>query len=109
MVLSTPELKIDETYLLTIGDDAEEITIEETSASFGDAQSGMFFGRMNWGGMQGREGFSGFGGGRPGRAQGEENVDGGMPHPQNSGEAMPDAGGMTLPEAGEPTETPKEE
>ena len=109
VVLSTPELKIGETYLLTIGDDAEEITIEETSASFGDAQSGMFFGRMNWGGMQGREGFSGFGGGRPGRAQGEENVDGGMPHPQNSGEAMPDAGGMTLPEAGEPTETPKEE
>ena len=53
--------------------------------------------------------FSGFGGGRPGRAQGEENVDGGMPQPQNSGEAMPDAGGMTLPEAGEPTETPKEE
>ena len=109
VVLSTPELKIGETYLLTIGDDAEEITIEETSASFGDAQSGMFFGRMNWGGMQGREGFSGFGGGRPGRAQGEENVDGGMPQPQNSGEAMPDAGGMTLPEAAEPTETPKEE
>ena len=109
VVLSTPELKIGETYLLTIGDDAEEITIEETSASFGDAQSGMFFGRMNWGGMQGREGFSGFGGGRPGRAQGEENVDGGMPQPQNSGEAMPDAGGMTLPKAAEPTETPKEE
>ena len=40
-------------------DDAEEITIEETAASFGDAQSGMFFGRMNWGGMQRRDTFAG--------------------------------------------------
>ena len=59
VVLSVPELTIGETYLLTIGDDAEEITIEETAASFGDAQSGMFFGRMNWGGMQRRDTFAG--------------------------------------------------
>ena len=72
VVISIPELEIGETYLLQIGENAEEITLSEVSASFGDAQSGMFFGKMNWGGMQGRENFHGFGGGHRGWQQDDE-------------------------------------
>lgn len=60
--ISCPGLKVGETYLIVIGDKAEEITIEETSASYGDAVSGGFGGRMNFGGMQHRGDFGGFGG-----------------------------------------------
>ena len=72
VVLSIPELEIGESYLLLIGENAEEITLNEVSAAFGDAQSMMFFGNMNWGGMQGRENFPGFGGGHHDRQQGGE-------------------------------------
>ena len=60
--LSCPEMQIGETYLVVIGDDAEEITLEETSSSFGNAQSTMFGGTMNWGGMEDRQHFGGHGG-----------------------------------------------
>ena len=45
-------MQIGETYSIVIGDSAEEITLEEISASFGDAQSEGFDGSMNWGGMK---------------------------------------------------------
>ncbi|MBO5551977.1 MAG: carbohydrate-binding domain-containing protein [Lachnospiraceae bacterium] len=63
MNMSCPELKVGETYLVVIGDKVEEITLEEVSASYGDAASGGFGGRMNFGGMQSRGEFAGFGGG----------------------------------------------
>lgn len=61
--LSCPELQLGETYLMVIGDNVDVITLEETAASYGDAQSSMFGGSMNWGGMQDRGSFGGFGGG----------------------------------------------
>ena len=54
VVLSCPEMQPGETYLLMIGEKSEEITLDEVSASFGDAQSIMFGGKMNWSGMQDR-------------------------------------------------------
>ncbi|MBO6016940.1 MAG: carbohydrate-binding domain-containing protein [Oscillospiraceae bacterium] len=53
VILSSPELKLGETYTVVIGDTAEEITLNEVSASYGDVQSEGFGGNMNWGdGMQ---------------------------------------------------------
>ena len=68
VVLSCPEMQLGETYLLVIGDSEEEITLEEIAAAYGDAQSSMFFGNMNWGGMQRPRG-DGF---MHGRHEGEE-------------------------------------
>ena len=73
--LSCPELTLGETYLMVIGDNVEEITIEEVSASYGDAQSGGFGGTMNFGGMQSRDDFSGFGGGHMGGGRGGRHWD----------------------------------
>ena len=66
LVLSCPEMQLGETYLVVIGDSEDEITLEETAASYGDVQSMMFFGRMNWGGMQRPQGGDGFGRSRRG-------------------------------------------
>jgi hypothetical protein len=53
LIISCPEMVQGETYTVVIGDTAEEITLEEVSASYGDVQSEGFGGRMNWGeGMQ---------------------------------------------------------
>ena len=54
-VLSSPEMETGETYTIIAGESEETITLSEMSASFGDAQSTMFSGNMNWGGMQRRE------------------------------------------------------
>lgn len=54
IILSTPELQVGGTYTLSFGDAEETITIEEVSASYGDAQSSMFGGTMNFGGMSPR-------------------------------------------------------
>ncbi|MBQ9360904.1 MAG: carbohydrate-binding domain-containing protein [Lachnospiraceae bacterium] len=62
MNMSCPEMQVGETYLVVIGDNVEEITIDEISASYGDATSGGFGGSMNFGGMQPRGDFGGFGG-----------------------------------------------
>ena len=70
VVISTPQLQLGESYLVVIGDKVEQITLTETSASYGDAASGGFGGNMNWGGMQRRDDFQGF-----------ENADGTMPEP----------------------------
>lgn len=51
VTISCPEMEQGGTYKLVIGDREEEITIEETSVSYGNAQSSMFGGKMNWGGM----------------------------------------------------------
>ena len=52
VALSCPEMKLGDTYTVVIGDSVEEITLEEVSASFGDAQSEGFGGPMTWGGMR---------------------------------------------------------
>lgn len=44
------------TYIVAIGDNTEEITLEEVSGSYGDAQSSMFGGNMHRGGMKPRGG-----------------------------------------------------
>ncbi len=62
--LSCPAMTVGGTYQVVVGDQAEEITLEETSASFGDAASSMFGGmnRMGQGGgMQMRGSFGGQG------------------------------------------------
>ena len=55
-LLSCPEMKTGDTYTVVIGENEEDITLEEVSASYGDAQSSMFGGKMNWGGMKRRGG-----------------------------------------------------
>ena len=50
VAISCPEMQLGESYTVVIGDTAEEITLNEVSASYGDAQSGGFGGNMNWGG-----------------------------------------------------------
>ena len=62
-LISCPEMEVGGTYTVVIGDNVEEITLEEVSASYGDAQSSMFGGNMNWGGMESR-GQGGPGGGQ---------------------------------------------
>ena len=103
--LSIPEMRLGESYLMVIGEQVEEITLSEVSASYGDAQSSMFGGPMNWGGMQQRGDFGGFdgafsGGGRPeppeGSFGGEMPDMGDMPSPPGGdfpGGGMPDFGG----------------
>ena len=56
LAISSPKMKQGETYTIVIGDSAEKITLNEMSASFGDAQSDNFGGSMNWGNMQFRPG-----------------------------------------------------
>ena len=48
--VSCPELSLDETYIVAVGNNAEEITVESVSASYGDAASNMFRGAMGQGG-----------------------------------------------------------
>ena len=57
VVFSAPEMTLGGTYTVVIGQSEETITLTQTSASFGDAQSAMFGGEMNWGGMQPSGGF----------------------------------------------------
>ena len=55
-LVSCPQMEKGSTYTVVIGDDTEEIKLEEISASYGDAQSSMFGGNMNRGGMKHRGG-----------------------------------------------------
>ena len=55
-LVSCPQMETGSTYTVVIGDDTEEITLEEISASYGDTQSSMFGGNMNRGGMNHRGG-----------------------------------------------------
>lgn len=47
VVISCPEMALGETYLLAIGTNTEEVTLEEAAMSIGDAQR-MMFGGMGW-------------------------------------------------------------
>lgn len=49
--ISCPELAVGETYRLAIGDDEEEITPEDTAASYGNVSAGGFGGMNPGGGM----------------------------------------------------------
>ena len=53
VALSSPALRLGETYRIVIGDRTEEITLSETAAAYGNAASSRFGGSMNWGGMEG--------------------------------------------------------
>lgn len=53
--LSSPEMKIGETYTLVIGEKEEQITLNEVSASYGDVKSEGFGGNMNFGRMHQRD------------------------------------------------------
>lgn len=112
--VSIPELEIGNTYQIVIGDGVEEITLEEVSASYGDAASTMFGGSMNWGGMMRRGGRGGaemIANGNAGTEDAEGEAFGrgghggqrmgGRPDGMNSGE-MPE-----LPEGMEPGEMPE--
>lgn len=94
--MSCPEMQVGETYLVVIGDNVEEITIDEISASYGDATSGGFGGSMNFGGMQPRGDFGGFGGGRGmgGSASGNGMGRGG--HGMRGGVSSDSAGDMPM-------------
>ncbi len=54
IIISTPDLTLGSTYTLSFDEMEETITLEDVSSSFGDAQSSMFGGPMNFGGMQQR-------------------------------------------------------
>ncbi|MCR5304540.1 MAG: carbohydrate-binding domain-containing protein [Lachnospiraceae bacterium] len=54
--VSCPEMEQGGAYKIVIGDLEESITLDEVSASYGDASSSMFGGTMNFGGMQNRTG-----------------------------------------------------
>ena len=111
--LSCPALELGESYRVVIGDSAEEITLAEIAASYGDAKSSGFGGTMNWGGMQQRgdadssAGFGGFGGHRRGSEDGTMPAFGGGELPDMSGMPsppdgeMPDMGDMPGPPDGE--------
>ena len=57
--LSLPEMIIGNTYTIVTGDNAETITLNEVSTSFGDARNSMFGGTFNMGGMQMHDGRGG--------------------------------------------------
>ena len=46
-LVSCPQMETGETYTVVIGENEETITLEEVSASYGEAQSSMFGGNMN--------------------------------------------------------------
>ena len=88
--MSCPGLEVGETYTIVIGDNEEEITVEEISASYGDATSGGFGGmHFGGGGMQQRGDFRdvssngmrrGHGGmGGRGMGRGGDSISGNMP------------------------------
>ena len=54
-LISCPEMQVGGTYTVVFGDNAEEITLSEVAASYGDAQSSGYGGDMNWGGMKSRK------------------------------------------------------
>ena len=98
--VSIPEFTQGESYLLVAGDSAEEITLDEVSASCGDAAGTMFGGSLNQGGMRKPDSSSDASGGNPDgfrgghhRSDSAEDLD-----PEEMGE-MPE--GPEPPEIGE--------
>ena len=113
--ISCPELETGGTYKVVIGDDEEEITLTDISASYGDAASGMFGGNMNWGGMRQRGGRGRRGDMTEDTTQLPEGMEGmpelpegmeGVPELPEGMEGMPEPpggmGGMQQPPEGDP-------
>ena len=84
VVISCPEMTLGETYLLSFGENSEEITLEETAMLVGKAQ-GLMFGGMHW---PGGPGF----GGRP-----EPSAEGENPGMRPFAGEMPDSDNMDSP------------
>ena len=80
-VFSAPSMKQGENCTVVIGAGEETITLTDASASFGDVQSSLFGGKMNWGGLQPSGGF------------GE-----GFKPPADGGDSRPSDDESTLPE-----------
>ncbi|MCR4676858.1 MAG: carbohydrate-binding domain-containing protein [Sphaerochaetaceae bacterium] len=81
VTLSCPEMKLNETYTVVIGNYSEKVTLTEVSFSYGDAQSSMFGGSFSM-----SSGMQDFGGGSfPDRSS----EDGEIPEPP---EGMPETG-----------------
>ena len=112
VTMSSPELKLGESYLVVIGEKVEAVTLEEVSASYGNAASEGFFGNMNWGGMRQRDLFEGFGdGSQPelpeGSAAPQPGGGGGRGRFQNtSGELPAPPDGSAVPQPPEDGEMP---
>ncbi|MBQ6734709.1 MAG: carbohydrate-binding domain-containing protein [Lachnospiraceae bacterium] len=110
--VSSPDMQVGENYTVVIGDQTEEITLTEVSASYGDVQSTGFGGGFNQGGgmqMRGPGGRGGFGntGSTDSSADSTDTSRGTMPTPPELPEGME---GMTPPELPEGMEgmTPPE-
>ena len=91
-LISCPQMQVGESYQVVIGDNAEEITIEEVSASYGDAQSSMFGGNMNWGGMHSRGETGGRGDFSSNSSEGASTVG------EMAGDQAPDGAGGQMPD-----------
>ena len=91
-LISCPQMQVGEIYQVVIGDNAEEITIEEVSASYGDAQSSMFGGNMNWGGMHSRGESGGRGDFSSNSSEGASTVG------EMAGDQAPDGDGGQMPD-----------
>ena len=91
-LISCPQMQVGESYQVVIGDNAEEITIEEVSASYGDAQSSMFGGNMNWGGMHSRGESGGRGDFSSNSSEGASTVG------EMAGDQAPDGDGGQMPD-----------
>ncbi len=88
-VLSCPSMKIGDSYLVVIGDSAEEVTLNETASSFGNAESSMFGGNFTMGGMQNIGNFGGPGGGGRGRHMSGMSDNSMSPPPDGGGPGQP--------------------
>ena len=101
-LVSCPDMEVGGTYTVVIGENAEEITLSEVSASYGDAQSSMYDGNMNWGGMKNR-------GDRQGNRRGDSSngsTDSETASEAENGHGRPggmtgEGGGQTPPEMGQ--------
>ena len=104
--MSCPDLVVGETYTVVIGDNIEEITLEETAASYGDAASSMFGGNMiAGGGMQSRGGGPGGRGGHSGSSDSSDASGTEAPEMSDMSSMTPpdmgDMSGMTPPDMGD--------
>lgn len=96
--MSCPELTVGETYTMIIGDNEEKLTVEEISASYGDATSGGFGGMLFGGaGMQPRGDFGDVSGNSTRRGHGATDGRGMARGGDSISGNMPGMGGMPAP------------
>lgn len=119
VTLSCPEMTVGNSYVISLGDHEETITIEETSGTYGDALDSMFGGGFGGGRPDGGEGkpddadFNGNGGPMGGSRGGEfEGENGERPEPpegmdfSENGERPEPPEGMNFGDGSEPPEPP---